>query len=228
MNYFDLFVKKMRNDLFHYIKKNIAFAKMQSRNPTCKFYRGSELVNSKLGNYNVLFYNTILINCSIESHTYVQKNSTLVNVTIGKFCSIAPNVTVGPGIHKTDGASTHPSFYLKSTPLVKVYSKTDQFESSKLTTVGHDVWIGEKAILIDGVKIGNGAIIAAGAVVTKDVEPYSIVGGIPAKHIKFRFTEAEINSLLKSQWWNNSEEWFEKNHSNFFSFEKFNETMQIR
>lgn len=228
MKFFFILLKNMINNMLHYSRKNIAFAKIQLKNPTCKFYRGTEVLNSKLGNYNVLFYNTKLVNCTIESHTYVQKNSTLVNATIGKFCSIAPNVTIGPGIHKTDGMSTHPSFYLKSTPLIKVFSKNDQIESSKPTFIGHDVWIGEKAILIDGVKIGNGAIIAAGAVVTKDVEPYSMVGGVPAKHIKFRLPVNEINILLKSEWWNNSEEWLEENHTNFFSFEKFNKIKQIQ
>jgi acetyltransferase-like isoleucine patch superfamily enzyme len=215
MNFFYIVFKNLFINLIFYVKKNIRFAIIQMKNPTCKFYRGSEVLNSGLGNYNVLFYDTLLINCSVGSHTYIQKNSTLVNATIGKFCSIASNVTVGPGIHKTDGVSTHPAFYLKNTPLVKVFSKTDQFVTSKQTNIGHDVWIGEKAIVIDGVKVGTGAIIASGAVVTKDVEPYSIVGGVPAKHIKFRFNKGVCEQLLETQWWDRSEGWLEQNFSNF-------------
>jgi len=68
--------------------------------------------------------------------------------------------------------------------------------------IGHDVWIGANAVIMRGVKIGNGAVIAAGAIVNKDVEPYSIVGGVPARHLKYRFDKETIERLLKSEWWN--------------------------
>ena len=80
-----------------------------------------------------------------------------------------------------------------------------------MVNIGNDVWIGEKAIILDGVTIGNGAVIAAGAVVTKDVQPYSIVGGVPAKHIKFRFDEETRCIIEQSCWWDNTEEWFIRN-----------------
>ena len=145
----------------------------------------------------------------------------MFNAKIGKFCSIASGVSIGPGIHKMDGVSTHPVFYLQNTPLKKKFSDKDLIKSSKTTTIGHDVWIAERAILIDGISIGTGAIIAAGSVVTKDVEPYSIVGGIPAKHIKYRFDEKERELLLASQWWDLPEEWLMKNYSLFSSTPEF-------
>ncbi len=132
------------------------------------------------------------------------------------FCSIASNVTIGPGIHKMDGISTHPSFYTFNTPLPKRFVISDLFLNSKRVSIGHDVWIGEKVIILDGLKIGTGAIIAAGAVVTKDVEPYAIVGGVPAKILKYRFEPQLIQQLLESCWWNQSEEWF-KEHISIFS-----------
>jgi acetyltransferase-like isoleucine patch superfamily enzyme len=169
------------------------------------------LSNTLLGNYCVIFENVILINSSIGNHSYVQRNTRIVNAKIGKFCSIAADVSIGPGLHKMDAVSTHPSFYLKNTPLKKTFSKTDMIIPGKLTEIGSDVWIGERAILLDGIKVGNGAIIAAGSVVTKDVEDYSIVGGVPAKHIRFRFEEHIVKDLLAIEWWNQSEDWLSCN-----------------
>lgn len=76
--------------------------------------------------------------------------------------------------------------------------------------IGNDVWIGERAILIGGIHIADGAVVLAGAVVTKDVPPYAIVGGVPAKIIRYRYDEEIINFLLNIQWWNNSEDWFKE------------------
>lgn len=198
------------NNLYN-LKKSFLLAKMQVENPTSKLYQGALVYKSNLGKFNVIFNQTNIVNCSIGSHTYVQKNSTIINANIGKYCSIAPNVNVGPGIHVINGVSTHPAFFLKNIPLVKTYSTNDTFESSKLVEIGNDVWIGQNAIILDGIKIGNGAIIAAGAIVSRNVEPYSIVGGVPAKHIKYRFDDLTISLLEKSEWWNYPEEWFENN-----------------
>jgi acetyltransferase-like isoleucine patch superfamily enzyme len=190
-------------------------AKNQIQYPDCEFHKGAVLINSKLSHYNILFQDTQVINSNIGSHTYVQKRSTIYCSNIGKFCSIGSNVSIGPGIHKLDGISTHPSFFLKNTPLIKKYSQEDAFISSKETVIGHDVWIGEKAIILDGVSIGNGAVIAAGAIVTKDVAPYAIVGGVPAKVLRMRFSPLEIEEILKSKWWDKDEEWLQKNYKSF-------------
>lgn len=203
--------KILVSDLFSYFKTASTLAKSRTINPTCKFYKGSVQYNSIFGDYNVVFNDTIVFNSNIGSHTYIQKNTSIFNTEIGKFCSIAPNVTISPGLHYTAGVSTHPSVYLKNTPLVKIFSESDQVSSSKRTTIGHDVWIGQNAIILDGVVIGNGAIVAAGAVVNKDVEPYAIVGGIPAKPIKFRFDKETISKIENSKWWEFDENWFSEN-----------------
>jgi acetyltransferase-like isoleucine patch superfamily enzyme len=119
------------------------------------------------------------------------------HVRIGKFCSIADGVRFVFGEHRTDSVSTFPlhAICFDGAPHADALSKGD-------IIVGHDVWIGVNALILSGVKIGNGAIVAAGAVVTKDVEPYAVVGGIPAKLIKMRFDSDKIAALEKIQWWN--------------------------
>ncbi|WP_397321409.1 CatB-related O-acetyltransferase [Pedobacter foliorum] len=209
------FILKLVSNFFlsglYSLKRCFLLAKNQTENPTSRFYNGSLVYNSKLGKYNVIFNHTNVGNSIIDSHTYIQKNSNVLNAKIGKYCSIASNVTIGPGLHRTDGISTHPAFFLKNTPLVKTYCKVDSFEANKQTEIGNDVWIGQNVVILDGVKIGNGAIIAAGAVVVKNIEPYSVVGGVPSKHIKYRFDAPTISLLEKSEWWNYPEDWFEKN-----------------
>ena len=191
------------------------------QNPTCRFYNGAILLESNLEGLNILFKDTYVFSSSLGRHTYIQKRTTIVNAEIGKFCSIASNVSIGPGIHKIDGVSTHPVFYLKNTPLIKTYTNKDFIESSQKIVIGNDVWIGEGVIVIDGLNIGTGAIIAAGAVVTKDVPPYAIVGGVPAKLIRYRFNAETIKILLESKWWNFNDEWFKKNSELLLDTTKF-------
>jgi len=215
------FLKRVLLNLYISIKGVFYLARLQKKNPSCAFYSGSKIANTVFGKYNIVYNDVLMDSCVIEDHTYIQKRTTIFNADIGKFCSIASGVSIGPGVHKTDGLSTHPVFYLYNVTLIKKFSDRDLFITSKRTTIGHDVWIGEKAIVLDGVTIGIGAIIAAGAVVTKDVAPYAIVGGVPAKQIKFRFKESEIDSLLKSEWWNKSEKWLLENHILFSHKELF-------
>jgi acetyltransferase-like isoleucine patch superfamily enzyme len=115
------------------------------------------------------------------------------NLIIGKYCSIALEVKffLG-GNHRMDRVSTwiHPSV------------EDDNLRSSGDITIGNDVWIGYNATIMSGVTIEDGAVIAANSTVVKDVPPYSIVGGNPAKHIKYRFSKEDIDFLLKEKWWN--------------------------
>ncbi|MES2111607.1 MAG: CatB-related O-acetyltransferase [Bacteroidota bacterium] len=221
MTYIFIYLKTLLLATFRFFREISLQTKYVINNPNCKFYPGSVLINSFLEGYNVLFYDVQVIDSSVGAHTYIQKRSTVVNATIGKYCSIASNVAIGPGVHKTDGVSTHPAFYLKNTPLLKTYSKKDSFESSRATSIGNDVWIGEGVTIIDGLKVGTGAIIAAGAVVTKDVPDYAIVGGVPAKLIKYRFNELYIQKLLESKWWDLSDSELSTYTDRFVSVEEF-------
>lgn len=118
---------------------------------------------------------------------------------IGKFCSIADGVRIIlGGEHRSDWVTTYPfSVFFESAKDVKGHPATKGD-----VTIGNDVWIGSQAIILSGITIGDGAIIGAGSVVSRDVAPYSIVAGNPAKPIRLRFDESKIDALLKIAWWN--------------------------
>jgi acetyltransferase-like isoleucine patch superfamily enzyme len=214
-------IKLILKDFRKYISNLRRRYRLGKSYPSCQFHEGTDCLNSVLDGFNVLFQDVMLVHSTLGEHTYIQKGSTICNAKIGKFCSIAANVTIGPGIHKIDAVSTHPAFYLKDTPLLKVFVKEDLFIPFKLTTVGHDVWIGVNVVLIDGVTIGTGAIIASGAVVTKDVPPYAIVGGVPAKILRYRFSETEVSDLLATEWWNRPMEELMMNSKDYLSVNNF-------
>ena len=147
--------------------------------------------------------NVLINNSDIESYSYIGSNSILQNVIIGKFCSIANDVFIGLGTHPSTLFSTSPLFYRKKNKFKIELVETDlKFEEYRKITIGNDVWIGTRAIIIDGTNIGDGVITAANSVVTKDIPPYAIVAGVPAKIIRFRFSDEKIKKLLDLEWWN--------------------------
>jgi acetyltransferase-like isoleucine patch superfamily enzyme len=146
--------------------------------------------------------NSIVNNSVIASYTYIGKNCLIQNTTIGKFCSIANDVAIGLGEHPTDKFSTSPLFYRKNNPIkIQLLEKDLGFNEYESIAIGNDVWVGTRALIMNGVKIGTGAIIAANAVVTHDVPPYAVVGGSPARIIKYRFDDSEIANLMNMKWW---------------------------
>lgn len=163
-----------------------------------------------------------LIDALIGNHTYIAANSLIRNTSFGRFCSVGSGVKTGLGVHPTsEFISTHPAFYSLRRQSGKTFAKQQHFKEEKRIEIGNDVWIGSNAIVLDGVVIGNGAIIAAGAVVTENVAPFEIVGGVPAKHIRFRFSEQEIEAIEKSEWWNQDEAWLKNNAERFLKKEDF-------
>jgi len=138
--------------------------------------------------------------------SYVGYGSTLFGARIGRFCSIASDVKIGLGMHPVVQVSTSPVFYSRSNVFRRRWAEP---ESTPLewqeAILGHDVWVGANALIMGGVRVGNGAVIAAGAVVTRDVAPYSVVGGVPAKLIRMRFPEELVRALLESAWWDDDE-----------------------
>ena len=154
-----------------------------------------------------------------------------LNAKIGRFCSIAPYVRCNVGIHPTTYpyVSTAPCFYslnknksqngmtFATSQMFKEFAYT---ENGFGVEIGNDVWICENVFINGGIKISDGAVVLAGAVVTKDIPPYAIVGGVPAKILKYRYDEDTINFLLKIKWWNNSIEWFKTNWELLCDIEK--------
>lgn len=157
----------------------------------------------------------------LGDYSYIAKNSSVSNCVIGKFCSIGPNFCCGLGIHPTNGVSTAPMFYSTAKQNGLSLCEKRKVEESKQTIIGNDVFIGANVTILDGVKVGDGAVIGAGAVVTKDIPPYAIAVGVPAKVVKYRFDEITIRGLLEKQWWNGSEEDLNKVERNFWDVEAF-------
>ena len=152
------------------------------------------------------------------------KRQSINRTTVGKFCSIGPNCTFGLAKHPTRNyVTTYPAFFSKNNSgcLISFSEKNLFEEQPERISIGNDVWIGCNCIIMGGVTIGNGAIIGAGAVVTKDVEDYAIVGGVPAKIIRYRFTKEQIEFLNKIKWWDMDIKWIKQNVEIFFDIEKF-------
>ncbi len=166
--------------------------------------------NTVVGHNNYIGPNSSISNCELGDHTYINANSIVQNAKMGKFCSIGPHVKIVIGSHPTNMISTHPAFYSNNKPFF-TFSEGMHHKEYENVIIENDVWIGEEVLILGGVTIANGSIITARAVVTKDVEPYAIVGGIPAKLIKFRFDPHQIAFLLNFRWWDKSESWLRKN-----------------
>jgi acetyltransferase-like isoleucine patch superfamily enzyme len=185
-----------------------------------KFGKNLRLVNSNFDKKVFIDDNCIVLNTFIDRYSYLGKDCIINNSTIGKFCSISNNVKIGLGTHPSSAyVSSSPYFYVDKKRKKFSFASEDCFDEFKKSVVGNDVWIGVNAVVMDGVQIGNGAVIAACAVVTRDVMPYEIVAGIPAKHLRYRFDNEEINFLEKIKWWEFSEEYLSKNWKSFSNIE---------
>lgn len=150
----------------------------------------------------------VLGKVKIGAYSYFGEGTLLGSGTVGRFCSLAPNVTIGLGEHPVEHVSTHPIFFGQSLGYqIPSGIGTERDYSQKRYTapvIGNDVWVGANVVICRGVTVGDGAVLAAGAVVTKDVPPYAIVGGVPAKVLRYRFSEEIIARLMRVRWWNYS------------------------
>jgi len=159
-------------------------------------------INCLISRSSKIYPFSIITNSKIDSFTYISYGCKINNTTIGKFCSIAQNVKMGLGKHPTVYISTSPIFFSSKNPLKINLTKKVLFDEHTPIIIGNDVWIGTNVTILDGVVIGDGSIIGANSVVTKNVKPYSIVGGVPSIEIKMRFESEIIAQLLELKWWN--------------------------
>lgn len=169
----------------------LALVDRKSRiDPNAKLHRLTRVRNSTVGRYS-----------------YIGPNTRLENTDIGSFCSISWDCLIGLSSHGLSHVSTSPIFFEKHNATGFTWVATDSEKCPvRRTQVGNDVWIGVNSIILEGVKVGDGAVVGAGAVVTKDVPPYTIVGGVPAKFIKARFPENIVLALLEKRWWDAPED----------------------
>lgn len=187
---------------------------------------GFSLVKSEQSNVSVAEHTNIvapfyLRDVVLGKYSYIAKNCDITNTEIGKFCSIGPNFKCGLGIHPTNGISTSPMFYSKAKQNGQTLVTQNKFTESKRTIIENDVFIGANVTVLDGVRIGNGSVIGAGAVVTKDIPPYAIVSGVPAKLVNYRFSEKQIEKLLAIAWWNFDDDQLRNVEKHFFEIDSF-------
>lgn len=165
------------------------------------------------------------INVQMGRYSYMGKNNSVCNTSIGSFCSIASYCAIGGGDHPIDSVSTSPVFFEGRNIFGKNFSQIHK-ELNKEVVIGNDVWIGENVFVNSGIKIDDGAIIGAHSVVTHDVPPYAIVVGAPAKIIKYRFNESEIERLLSIKWWEWTEDKLSLYGDKFDSAEHFERALR--
>ena len=186
-------------------------------------------INNNWGGKNIVGENTLISRSSVGFATYIGSNCRLDMVSIGKYCAIGSNVCIISATHPTKQfVSIHPAFYSTRKQAGFSYVEENLFEEIKFVNRGkqsviieNDVWIGDNVSILGGVTIHNGAIIGTGAVVTRDVLPYTIVGGVPAKKIGQRFEKKQIEWLINYKWWEKPEEWIVAHKADFLSIDQF-------
>ena len=175
----------------------------------CRVWPSRNVNNIKCDGYNTISPKALVNKVILGFASNINRNCEIQNTKIGAYCSMGPRCKIIIGQHPTTRfVSIHPSFYSIRNQNGFVYTNKQKFNEFKYVNeefsvvIGNDVWIGSDVKIIEGVRIGDGAIIAAGAVVTKDIPAYAIVGGVPAKVIRYRFYEEQIEKLLEIKWWN--------------------------
>lgn len=221
---------KRLNDYFK-IKRGrvIEYAEDMSGEETVKHHLLARIENENgFEGYNYIGTSSV-IRCYIGRGTYINDNTILSDVWIGRFCSISTNVRILDGKHPSHFISTFPGFYSNRHENIITFADGiyyDEFVEKKYedkysTYIGNDVLIYSNVNIVEGVKIGDGAIVMSGSVVVKDVLPYEIVGGVPARHLKYRFDEDMRIELENFKWWEKDLEWLERNYKSFLDADSF-------
>lgn len=208
-----------------WLAASVRYLRAVHQHPHVSFHPGVSIGREcHFGRTVTVHHKAVLAHCSVGDYSYIGGRSKLKNCEIGRFCSIGANVQVGLGIHPTNMISTYPGFYSVTASGAKHFVVRGFVRETRPTMIGNDVWVGNSAMILDGVEVGDGAVIAAGAVVTRDVPPYAIVGGVPAKIIRMRFPEDRVRFLLDFCWWNRDEAFLTEHTALFADPDRFFET----
>jgi hypothetical protein len=157
----------------------------------------------RFGRYTQVGEHSRMDDCLLDDYAYLQQHCDLMSADIGKFANIAAMVRINPGFHPMEYPTLHHFTYR---PTMYGMGPEDdaeffQWRRRQRVVIGHDTWIGHGAVIMPGVRIGNGAVVGSNSVVTKDVPPYAIVGGVAAKVIRQRFPRAIAEALEATAWW---------------------------
>ena len=166
----------------------------------------AKIMNSTLLGNAFIGMSSCINRCDVGRYNGLAYFSYLADTNTGHYCTFGSRISIGAFSHPTDNLSVHEIGYRNTLEsygdtILQEDASTYMDERAKKTTIGNDVWIGDNAVVIKGVTISNGAIVAAGSIVTRDVDPYSIVAGNPAKQIRTRFSDKIIERLLSTNWW---------------------------
>jgi phosphonate metabolism protein (transferase hexapeptide repeat family) len=161
------------------------------------------VIDSKVGAWTYICPGAVLVESELGDYSYLMEEASATYATIGKFCSIASHACLGPVNHPLWRAALHHftyrsrSYGLSSEDDVEFFS----WRRDRRVVMGHDVWVGHGAVVMSGVVVGTGSVIGSGAVVTRDVEPFMVVAGVPARPIRERFDRETIDALQRVNWW---------------------------
>lgn len=206
------FLWKIRTGLYKYhLRKKVVFDPHTQISCNTVFEGGNRVARG-----------ATVVNSSIGFGTLIAPDINITNTKIGRYSMIGSEIIRGR--HPVDWVSTHPAFYSLQKQCGFTYVTEQLYEENKYADdknkisviIGSDVWLTRETKVVEGVTIGDGAVVLNGAVVTKDVPPYAIVGGVPAKIIRYRFDSDTIDWLLELKWWDKDEEWI-KAHAPYFS-----------
>jgi phosphonate metabolism protein (transferase hexapeptide repeat family) len=184
---------------------------------------GARVIRSRLGSWTEIGRNSLIVESTIGDYTYDDGDASIIWSEVGRYCSIANRVRINPGNHLRDRVTQHHLTYRRRQFGLDDSDDEGFFEwrRSHPCIIGHDVWIGHAAVVLPGVRVGIGAVIGAGAVVTHDVEPYQVVAGVPARPVRFRFRPDVIERILGTRWWEWSRRQLQERWRDLCSVEEF-------
>jgi hypothetical protein len=191
---------------------------------TPQIHPAASVRDSLIGSYTDIGANWTVIESRLGDYSYLAgSDGAVIYTDIGKFCSIASHAVINPGNHPMERVTQHHCTYRRRRYGFAAFDDERIFDwrRSHRCRIGHDVWIGAGAKIMAGVRIGTGAVVAAGAVVTREVAPYQVVAGVPARPLRMRFAPEIIDRLMAIAWWDWDRETLKQRFADFSNLEKF-------